>query len=138
MPNLLHPDVLKIAAFGRQLARQILVSMAATTCVGVITGAPAETSSQAFPTEGAQQAPIFGAMPAALTFGRGARSSTNSGANQIGLPASRHFEPRRRGERGLRPLITAAGSNHHSRGPLPHRPSVAAAAADAAVQSEAI
>jgi hypothetical protein len=39
--------VLKIAVFGRQLAIQVLVSMAAATCVATITGAAVETPSPA-------------------------------------------------------------------------------------------
>lgn len=43
----LHSYVLKIAVFGRQLAIQVLVSMAAATCVAAITGASVETPSPA-------------------------------------------------------------------------------------------
>jgi hypothetical protein len=43
----LHPYLLKIAVFARQLAIQVLVSMAAATCVGAITGASVETPSPA-------------------------------------------------------------------------------------------
>jgi hypothetical protein len=38
----LNAHVLTIAAFGRQLASQVLVSIAATTCVGLVTGAKVE------------------------------------------------------------------------------------------------